>query len=207
MPELPILHTTREEWLHEAARQFAALYDTAGHPLPSRLHISCGLPSRGAFSKTRKVLGQCWAPEASTDGRHQIFISPVIEDELGALGTLLHELAHAVLPPTSGHGPAFKALCGKLGLTEGPAKSASPGKELTSRCNEVILKVLGKYPNAALVPPEKDAKTQTTRMLKISCSDGHEEYVLRGSRKVIALGVPDCPVCGAEMKTPEGEEE
>lgn len=203
-----IKYATREEWFVEAIRQMRGFFETANLALPSQLHISCGLPSRGAFSETRQVLGECFHAMASTDGVHQIFISPLIEDGLGAAGVLLHEAVHACLPPDAKHGPQFKAACGKLGLTSGKPKSASPGPELTKTLEDVILNRLGKYPHAALIPPgRKEGEKGKGRMLKIACSNGHEEYVLRGSRKVINLGLPLCPLCNNQLTPPEGEEE
>lgn len=199
---------TREAWLEEVVRQFRGNFETHNLALPPRLHLSCGLPSRGALSETRRTLGECWHSTASTDGVHHIFISPLIEDGLGAAGVLLHELVHACLPPEAKHGPQFKSACGKLGLTSGKPKSASPGPELTKTLEDVILNRLGKYPHAALIPPgRKEGEKGKGRMLKISCENGHEPYVLRGSRKVINLGLPLCPVCGDELKTPPEEEE
>ncbi len=208
MSELIEKYKTREEWLEECVRQFRGVFETHNLALPSRLHLSCGLPSRGALSETRRTLGECWHATASADGVHHIFVSPLIEDGLGAAGVLLHELVHACLPADAKHGPQFKAACGKLGLTSGKPKSASPGPELTKTLEDVILNRLGKYPHAALIPPgRKEGETGKGRMLKISCENGHEPYVLRGSRKVINLGLPNCPVCGDELKTPPEEEE
>lgn len=199
---------TREQWLNEAILQFRGIYETHGLSIPARIYTSCGLPSRGAFSPTRRVLGQCWHPAASTDGSPHIFISPVIEEGLDALGVLLHELVHSCLTPEAKHGPVFKAAAHKVGLTEGKPKSAAPGKDLTRICEDVILNRLGKYPHAALLPPDKIAgKADKCRMIKIACANEHEEYVLRGSRKVIALGLPDCPICGQTLTAPEGMEE
>lgn len=203
-----IKYTTREEWFTEVIRQMRGFFETANLALPAQLHVSCGLPSRGAFSETRQVLGECFHATASTDGVHHIFISPLIEDGLGAAGVLLHELVHASLPPDAKHGPQFKAACGKLGLTSGKPKSASPGPELTKTLEDVILNRLGKYPHAALIPPgKKEGEKGKGRMLKIACANGHEEYVLRGSRKVINLGLPLCPLCNNQLTPPEGEEE
>ena len=208
MSELIEKYKTREEWLEEAIRQFRGVFETHGLALPPRLHLSCGLPSRGAFSETRRTLGECFHATASADGIHHIFISPLIEDGLGAAGVLLHEAVHASLPPDAKHGPQFKAACGKLGLTSGKPKSASPGPELTKTLEDVILNRLGKYPHAALIPPgRKEGEKGKGRMLKISCENDHEPYVLRGSRKVINLGLPLCPVCNNELKTPPDEEE
>lgn len=201
------LFKTREEWFEEATRQFRGTFETNGLALPARLRLSCGLPSRKAFSEKGRILGQCWHAESASDGIHQIFISPTVEEGLNALGVLLHELVHACLPTDAKHGSVFKHAAHKLGLTEGPPKSAMPGKDLTKICEDVILLKLGKYPHSALNPQVAAGgpKADKCRMLKISCSHEHEEYVLRGSRKVIALGLPYCPVCGNQLQLPEGE--
>lgn len=80
---------TREEWLQSAVNALRPMFQDAGHPLPTQLHISIG------FASTRKAIGECWSPSSSADSRHQIFIAPTHASDLDVLETVAHELCHA----------------------------------------------------------------------------------------------------------------
>jgi hypothetical protein len=43
-------------------------------------------------------------------------------------------------------------------------------------------------------------------MLKISCENDHDPYILRGSKNTVKMGLPDCPVCSNEMTLEDAEE-
>lgn len=61
-------------------------------------------------AKTR--LGSCWY------GRRTITLSrPIarLNDEAKIRGVVLHEIAHALAPRNSGHGPAWKSVCRMVG--------------------------------------------------------------------------------------------
>ncbi len=183
----------REEWLSTAVDELRGYFSKRDYEIPAKVRISCGFPSRGALSKS-KTLGECWEMRATLDGIHQIFISPLISDKQTVLEILVHELLHACLPDEVGHKKEFKKGCKALGL-EGPVKATRAGKELFTYLEGVM--VDEEYPQTALIPLEKEEKTQTTRMKKIACpSDEHEEQViLRGSKKTLDQGLPNC-YCG-----------
>lgn len=201
---------TREDWLLQVIDKLRPIYEASEVPIPEKIRVSTGWPSRNALGTKSRRLGECWAVEASEDAVNQIFISPLLATGKEAVRTLAHELVHAALPFGAGHKKPFVAACKKVGITDGPPKSAEPGPELQEKL-DAILATMESYPHAALVPKSKD-KTQSTRMLKIWCigdadesPELHEEYVLRGSRKVIDKGLPSCPICKQEMKTDTGE--
>ena len=86
---------TREEWLNQLTERLRPIFDGLGHPLPAKVRASCGFPSHGALSNKRRVVGQCWYPEASADATTEVFVSPVQSDGLTVAETLAHELVHA----------------------------------------------------------------------------------------------------------------
>lgn len=198
-------HRTREEWLETAVEYLRALFGAADFTLPPLIRVSCSWPSRGGLSKSRRVMGQCFDATCSTGGVTEIFISPMLkevngEDGKGVLPVLVHELLHAAIGTECGHGPEFKAACKDIGLVGKPTSTVA-SDHLRGRLS-IIADTLGDYPHFKLIPSEKErAAAAKNRQLKISCPrlDLHEDkepYILRGSRKVIDMGLPECPVCG-----------
>jgi hypothetical protein len=201
---------TREDWLLQIINQLRPIYAAAEVPIPEQIRVSCGWPSRNALGAKSRRMGECWMVEASEDQVNQIFISPLVSDGAKAVRILAHELVHAALPSGTGHKKPFVKACIKVGITDGPPKSVEPGPELQEKINDILFN-MDPYPHAALTPKSVDKK-QSTRMLKIFCigdadesPELHEEYVLRGSKKVIEKGLPICPVCKCEMKSDSGE--
>lgn len=123
----------------------------------------------------------------------EVFISPTEAKTQGVIGTLIHELIHAVLPD-AGHGPKFKRAMAALGLI-GKATATSEGAAL-KREIAVLAKGLGKYPHAPIKLSHKDTKPQSTRLLKVECVKCG--YVVRTTQKWIETGLPTCP-CSSEM--------
>lgn len=198
----------REEWLEKLVEYLRPHYLASEVPIPDRVRVSVGWPSQRGLSEKNRVVGQCWMIESTADAVNQIYISPLLAEGIQAAKTLAHELVHAALPTGSGHKKPFIAACKKAGLTDGPPKSVEPGPELTVKI-EAMLAEMPPYPHAAITPKSADKK-QTTRMLRLSCTGDetdelHEEYILRGTKKVIALGLPICPLCEKEMKTDDAE--
>jgi rubrerythrin len=158
------------------------------------------------------VIGQCWKAEAASDGVTQVFISPFISEPVDGLAVLVHELIHAALPEAK-HGAEFKAAMKPLGLV-GKATATAAGDELRAEL-DALAEALGDYDNSKLDPRATAAdtpKTQKNRQLKVSCRrlTEHEdgaEYILRGARKTLERGVPDCPLCGHELELEEPEED
>ena len=169
---------TREDWLNIATKALRPQFTT----LPERVLVSCG------FGSKRSALGQWHNGTSSRDKvSHQVFISPVLDEPLDVLATLVHELCHAALTGT-GHRAPFQRLATSHGLV-GPWKATKPGPNFRERY-ERVLALLGPYPHPALSLGE--GKKQTTRMLKAEC--GNCGYTVRITRKwVDHVGPPHCP--------------
>lgn len=209
----------RETWL----RAFAAIADkyivpTIGH-LPPTYRVTCSW----AFTRGRhpeRIMGQCFAPHASTSGAIEIFISPTDDNPRTVASTLVHELVHAYVGVDKGHGPVFQKAAAALGFTA-PWTSTPETDELWAWV-DVILDILPPYPHAAMdvralaegilcpdspngapVPmwtlgpghgPGMGSKPQGTRMHKAHCAECG--YTVRVSSLWLAKGTPSC-VCGA----------
>ena len=85
----------REAWLIEAAEAMTPWFAEIGHEVPP-LRVSVGWP--GGRAKKTVTVGQCWPTTSTADNVAQIFMSPVRGEEstVDVLGTLLHEMIHAV---------------------------------------------------------------------------------------------------------------
>jgi hypothetical protein len=201
--------TTREEWLHRIAEVLTTRYAGQDVAVPDRLQLSCGFPSTRALSKKKRRLGECWYATAAKDGVNQIFVTPLVDDALEAAGIVAHELLHAALPEGAGHGKEFRAAMKKVGLTGHPT-SAGPGEDLNKWLEERI-KELGPYPNGAIDPMavRTGPKKQTTRLVKIWCPENkdHKDYILRGTKRALEIGVPTCPACKKLMVVDEGTDD
>lgn len=198
----PSAHSTREAWLEAGVAALHPLLTDAGAPLPERLHVSPGFPSRAALARRVRRTGECWPGAASADGAPHILISPLIADSVDALATLLHELIHAARP-TVKHGPAFAKLARALGLVGKPTATKA-GPALAERLARLVAETLGPYPHPALTAPER-APRQTTRLIKVACDVCG--YTARVTRKWIdQAGEPFCPADMLPMRL-NGESE
>jgi hypothetical protein len=186
----------REAWLGKAAQQLAdrILYSEDVPPL----RISVGWPGGGS-RKTR--VGECWSTSSAADGINQIYLSPIRgeSDTQDVLGTLLHEMIHAVNDCEDGHRGEFARIAKAVGF-EAPLTSAdNRSEELSVRLDE-IAEIVGQFPHAEIMsgtaadtPPKQNA-----RQLKIQCPE--DGYIARTTRKWLdELGVPTCP-CGTPME-------
>lgn len=192
----------REQWLENAIEIIGKeLFTKKGYKLPPKIRVSVGFPygSRGG-----KAIGQHWHPNASTDKVGCIFISPTLGTPEEALGTLVHELVHASVGNEAGHGPIFKKCALDVGL-EGKMRSTTEGPEL-KKYLKVVIKNLGKYPHALLSPADRPNKKQSTRMIKMECTDCG--YKVRASMtKILEHGPVLCPCTQEPMsvEVPKGE--
>lgn len=195
---MELYHDYREQWLDAAIQAVSVRFTEAGYTLPNNIKVSCGWPvgSRGA----KKVLGQCFSPEASAKGNVEIFISPTIADHVTVIGVLVHELIHAAVGNDAGHGKVFQTACAKLGM-EGKATAALPGAELNRWISEHVFPLLGAYPHATV--DFNSRKKQGTRMIKLVCPVSG--YTVRTTKKWIELGLPLSPV--GEVMRPVDEED
>lgn len=189
---------TREDWLAQAAD---LIYTQLITPLAvmkpgQRFQVSCGFPSRGALSASRRRVGECWAAESCTDGKtRHIFITPLMDELIdgtgdGVLPTLVHELVHTVSPP--GHRGEFRRIALAIGL-EGKMSASVVGRELGEKLMRLV-QPLGPYPHAR-IDPRTQRKVQKCRFVKVeavnctACS-----YVARTTRKWLdEVGQLRCP--------------
>jgi len=206
------LKLTREEWLMKLTRDhFADLFAKQGRKLPAKLRMSCGWPSHRAMGAKKRSVGQCWYPDASSDGHTEIFVSPVLSDPIEVGATLAHELVHACLDKEAGHGPRFRVLATGIGL-EGKMTETVPGQYLKDWLAKACAEV-GPYPHSTLDGTQR--KKQTTRLLKVVCTsmecdyledqeaDTPKPYTVRMSATVYEAGAPKCGCCGKRMDVEE----
>jgi hypothetical protein len=187
--------SNREAWLTEVVRAVRPSFTAAGIDLP-RVRVSVGWP--GGRRSKGTVLGQCWSAKAATDGRAQIFVSPIVSDGRRAVDILIHELAHAADRNEHGHAREFAAIATKMGL-EGKPTETHAGPDLAEKATALV-KRLGKYPHAALDEGATDGtKKQGTRMLKLVCQCA-EPRILRLSQKAIDAGPIVCGNCDQEFQ-------
>jgi hypothetical protein len=137
----------REAWLTGVVRGLRPHFRRAGYVVPMGTRISVGWPSSGGERKQNRLVGECWDPSSTQDGKPQIFVSPIEFDSLEVAGIIAHELIHA-----SGvegvHGKAFRVAMKRLGLVGSPF-AARPGRELRAVIVEIVDR-LGPYPHAAI---------------------------------------------------------
>lgn len=183
------IHETREAWLNAAIEALRPLFtQLAAVDLPAEVRVSCGFPGGGS---ARKRIGECWPTKAS-DGVAQVFVSPVLDDPIQVLGTLVHELIHAWDDCKNGHKRPFSRVARAMGL-EGKMTATTVGDELRAVLAEIAGE-LGPYPHAALDLGLR-VKKQSTRMLKVECPACG--YTLRTTAKWLEVGVPTC-CCGEQ---------
>ena len=193
-------HDPREAWLWSATNDLRPYFDKVGYPLPSNIRFAIAFPSTG---RKGKRIGECWHASTSADDHFEIFIRADQADPVEVLGILVHELLHAALPISVGHGKLFKTAAVKLGL-EGPMRQAGPGPLLRTRLAELATG-LGSLPHARLAidrgfdnrGPFDRPKKQGTRMRKAECSAEDCPYTLRiAASQVRMIGPPHCPLHG-----------
>lgn len=200
---LPEFHATREAYLDAFVTLFRPRLTALGFTLPIGIRVSIGFPASGGLSRSRRVLGQCWDWEASKDGCHEIFVSPVVSDPVDILGVVVHELGHAAVGVKEKHGAAFKRYMKAVGL-EGKATETTVGEELRSFI-ERNLASLGAYPGAGFDPFKVEGKKKDkpgSRLLKVECPGPECGYLVRTTKKCLLRGLPSCP-CGLVMVGPE----
>lgn len=193
----------RESWLIIAATELATILEAEGETMPP-MRVSVGWP--GGRGKKSTVVGQCWPSTVAEDGVAQIFMSPVRgeADTLHVLGTLLHEMIHAVDDCTSGHKGNFARIAKAVGFLPKLTSADNRSEELDAQLGEVAEKI-GPFPHAAIVTGARgseDPKKQGTRMLKVACVNG-TGFIVRMTQKWIdELGLPFCACCQVEMEQP-----
>lgn len=201
-----IAQLNREAWLEQAVAELRPIFLGHGYTVPE-LRVSVGWPSSGGLATKKKTIGQCWYGTMASDGKPQLFISPLLDDpksEQGVLATLVHEVVHTVAGPDAKHGPKFKKVMDKVGLTGKPTATVA-GEDLLARLAQLADK-LGPFPHARIVP-NTVRKPQTTRMRKCECSQCG--FLVRLTQKWADVGTPICPLPGhgpMNLEMPEGED-
>ena len=192
----------REDWLQQMIDLLRPDFEQIGSPLPEKIRVSCGFPSKSALASKGRRIGECWGVESSEDKSYQVFISPLLKEGIEVTSTLVHELVHTAVGIECKHRGPFVKVANAIGL-EGKMTETTAGEALIARLKELI-EQLGEYPHARLVASNKP-KTQTTRMLKVTCKQCG--CVVRMTRKWLdEAGLPTCG-CGGEMEEDGGEEE
>ena len=203
---------TRELWLQQMAGHLSIRFLMCGWSFGDKKYsVSCGLPSEAAFSRKMRAVGECWYPEVSTGGIHEIFISPTIDDPIEASSILAHELVHVVVGKECGHRRKFKECAKSIGLI-GRMTDTELGYQLQKYIQEGIKSLnLGRYPHWRMVHTK--TRKQGVRTIKIECTNIECEffikynrgYNLRASRLVLDEGLPPCGVCRGVMKVHENK--
>lgn len=184
-------YKTREAWLQAVIKELIPVFRSAGLAIPKKVKVSCGWPSGRPGGK---IVAECWSPNCSEGGYHEIFVSPIkscVHGADGIVSDLIHELIHATVGNEHGHRAVFKNAMKKLGL-EGRAKSSTANVGLCTKIKSITDK-LGVYPHKIISPSMRPTKTQTTRYIKVGCTKC--DYICRVTRVHLDnSGPPLCPV-------------
>lgn len=194
------MEETREAWLQRAVRELTLILEHEGVEMVP-VKVSVGWP--GGRGKKSNVVGQCWPSDVSEDGIPQIFMSPVRgeSDTRHVLGTLLHEMIHAVDDCQSGHRGQFLRIARSVGFLPKFTSADNRTHELDEELDGIAER-LGQFPHAAITLGSRgseEPKKQTTRMLKLACPDAACGYIVRTTQKWLDKGTPTCP-CGEQME-------
>lgn len=192
----------REAWLQNAAgiferRLFKGVEGVSFQGLKYRVSVGFPFGGRGGKGGKTHTIGQCWFPESSKDGTHEMFISPEVADPIAAAATLVHEMLHVAKGLKEGHGAGFRRAALAVGLS-GKMTATIAGPELAAKLAD-LTRELGKFPHAELMPwTLKDGKKkQGTRMRKVFCPACG--WTCRATAKWIEAGLPTCQ-CGEAME-------
>ena len=197
-----ILFDDREAWLTEAAN---LMLDDLIMPVASEFarpnfRISVGFPKH---SRGGKAIAVCFAKEASSDGVNELFINPEIDNPIEVLGSVAHELIHAVDNLASGHKGFFARVARKIGL-EGKLTETYAGEDLAGVL-ESYSGLLGKFPHAKM-QMDKGHKKDSTRQKKVECTEKMDcGFIFRTSASQLAKMPLDaaCPCCGHALRVVE----
>lgn len=161
-----MLYSTREEWLEAGVADLASTILPGGVVLP-KIKVSVGFPK--GHRGRGKAVGQCFMKEASADAEtFHIFISPTQEVVADVLGTLLHEVIHA-LTPGEGHRGGFSKLAAKVGFLKPWTSSVNKSEGLVEMLKAVEGRLLA-YPHVGLNYAQ--VPKQTTRLRLYECIEG-----------------------------------
>lgn len=198
------LPETREQWLERAGLMLRT--ELMATQLQGRsFKVSCGFPTKNPLGRTKRSIGECWPPEASTDKKnYNVFVSPSLEEPRMVLHTLLHEMCHVAANSNGHKAEDFGAIAAQVGFKP-PWKSTPEQPWLTSRLLDMATR-MGAYPHSAIsqfvVDPTKGGddpndplkdwrkKKPANRSHKLECPACG--YTVRASQKWIEMGLPSC---------------
>ena len=201
-----MITTTREQWL---TATMAVIQDEILAPI---LHknalelppIRYSLTAPKSTTGTSKVLGECWARAASTDGVNEVFITALLgtADSVKVLEVAIHEYMHAALDNQHGHSGPFVDLCKEAGLVGGRTKrsessftATKAGPDLHEQLTEIVAD-LGAMPHGAMAPALSGKKVQKNRQLLVACDSC--DFKFRASQKTIdTIRHTNCLACDA----------
>lgn len=196
----PIKFETREEWLAAAVEALrirmtcipAKVSAKCAAGVLPRIHVSIGFPKAGGSHSGGKAIGQCWPTPSSSDRRNHVFISPELSNPVEIISTLAHELCHVVDDCRNSHRGPFVKMVRAIGLVGKPTRTVA-GPEFAAWAAELAYE-LGEFPSGSLSYATR--KKQTTRMIKIQCSNADCGYTARTTAQWIKVGMPTCH-CGS----------
>ena len=188
--------TMREEWLMNAVEGMRATFEArTGLTIPT-VRIGVGFLTGGVRSSAG---GQCFKRALSADGVNEIIVLVTVCDPVTVLSILGHELIHAALDNADGHTKKFLAAFKAMGYT-GTAKSHAVTDQLQTDY-ETLSAALGAYPGDEGLAFEMKKRKQTTRMVGLACPAC--QYIVRTTRKWIAISLPKCGSDGDTMTEEE----
>lgn len=155
----------RETYLNNFIDTFALnLFEKKGYDLKS---IRDNIKVSNSLTGRKTWIGVHYSPSVSEGGYNEIFISPMIFESKQVLGTLIHELVHAMVGNENGHNHVFKRCAVAVGLTG--KMTATTNSEWLDEQLEKWIAEHGEYPHKKMNLEGK--KKQTTRLLKYVCTD------------------------------------
>jgi hypothetical protein len=192
---LPVIYSTREDWLTAAVSELKPFFLLNGVSISDKIRVSCALPSNAKRTNFKSV-GECFPNTNSADAHFEIFISPVLAEPVKVFETLIAMLCHTANGALSHGKPYQKIADAMLLLPNGTAsaryKSVTHGGAFIAAYQQII-DSLGAYVHAEL--SASVGKKQTTRMLKCECpSCGYTvRLTAKWAYKNGNLNLPICP--------------
>lgn len=193
------MKSTREEWLTEAVRllevavfQNTALVGKKILKMPDKWQVTCGW----CKGMTARGVGMCVDPVCSKDGTTHLFVVPTQEDPMSILGTLAHEMGHAIVGIKEAHKGKFVEATTLIGLVGKPTQCTIGPGTIAWTAAEKVLSTLGPYPHAAMVPRAKP--TKPSPWIRWRSKSMPKFTVLANTKQVAKYGLPRDPK-GEEM--------
>src|SRR5262245_22037697 len=179
---------TREQWLGALVDALRPTFAELGYPLPERIRVACGWPSKSALSAKSRRIGEAWSARCSADGTCETFLSPCLADPVEVGAVLVHGCVHHAVGVEHGHKGRLRRCALPVGPT-GPMRATTAGPELAKRLH-ALAESIGPYPHATL-DANSGRKKQGTRMLKVTCADCG--CIVRMTRQWLEdVGAPTC---------------